>query len=588
MSLTDANVPDVALITSKPIEPKDKGGYEVFGPIQMGQFRMRYMTLKLEYMSKWWNRHRDVARYINPRRGFFDGYIPNYNLQIDHKLVIDGTPQRCIRTGAAGMQSGLSTPDQLWFQLGLPDKDMEKWSPIKEWLEQVRDILMRIFADSNLYETLHQSYEEEFLFGTSAFQIDEDFDTVMRCRAFTAGEYYLGNDAKGRLNAFARFHWMTVDQIVNEFGWKNCSTRIQNAYSAGRRDDFFQLFSIIQENTTKDEGKLGWEGMKYNRVCWEADLQDDKCLDRGGYNEFPVVATRWDLTTTADTYGVGPGMYAIGDVKSSYRMKKEIWLAEAKKVSPPVMIHSSVQGIPNMEPNGVTYTSSATPDVGAKAAYQVDSDTKGATELWGITKQDLREWFYTDLFQTMISAPDDTKKTAAEIAARHEAMLRLLGPVLERQYGKFKALINRAFMIGFRARTFPPPPREIQGMPLIPRFISVLAQAQQMVKGNAIERGMSFLNNMMPTFPEAKDNVDIDVVAREYLSVVGVPASAIRSPDAVQAIRDQQAQKQQQLEQQQTALAAVSAAKNLSGTPVGDRSALEHLVGSQPGQAGNA
>src|SRR6267154_3538898 len=176
MSTTDGSTPDASYISAKPLEPKDNGGYERFGKIDMGQFRMRYMTMKLEYMSKWWQRHRDVARYINPRRGFFDGYIPNYNLQIDHKLVIDGTPQRCIRTGAAGMQSGLSTPDQLWFVLGLPDKDMEKWSPVKEWLEAVRDILMRIFADSNVYETLHQSYEEEFLFGTSSFQIDEDFD----------------------------------------------------------------------------------------------------------------------------------------------------------------------------------------------------------------------------------------------------------------------------------------------------------------------------------------------------------------------------------------------------------------------------
>lgn len=570
-----------------PVMPWDKGDYEVLDREDLAPYRLRFSTMKLEYMSKWYQQQRDVSRFINPKRGFFEGYVPNWNAQIDHKLIISGKPRRCVRTLAAGMQSGLSTPSRPWWVMGLPDQDLEKFGPVKEWLQIVRDVMMRVFGRSNVYHSFHQTYEELGMFGTGAFGLHEDFEDVIRARSYTAGEYYLSNDFTGRVNGFARSIWKTVDNCVTEYGWKNCSNKTQLAYKAGQRDTFVQLYELCEANTTMIEGKIGFEGMKYRQITWEANAEPDKMLGRGGYNEFPNICPRWDTVTTADTYGIGPGAYAIGDVKSTYRLKKDLLLGVNKKVDPPVIINGTVQGHANMNPGGITRSSSQTPNPGAQPAYQVDIDLKDGQAFLESFYRDLDEEFYTDLFAAMLST-DATQKTAAEIAARHEEKLLLLGPVLERVFAEmFDPTIDRSFMICLRAGLIPPPPREIMGMKLTPRYVSLLAQAQQMVATAANEKGLAFLGNVSAINPAALDVVNFDEMTREEMTALGVSEKCMNGPEVVAEIRKQRAKQAEQAQAQHDAMAAVVAAKNLGGTPLGDSNALGHLTGIHP-TAGNA
>lgn len=564
-----------------PVEVWDKNDYDVLPAEDLASYRLRWSTMKLEYMSKWYANHRDVSRSINPKRGFFEGYVPNWNAQIDHKLIITGKPRRCVRTLAAGMQSGLSTPSRPWWVMGLPDRDLEKYGPVKEWLQIVRDVMMRVFGRSNIYHSFHQTYEELGMFGTGAFGIYEDFQTVLRSKSYTAGEYYLSNDDSGRVNGFARQFWMTIDQVVNKFGWKNCSNKTQLAYKAGQRDTFILVHELCEGNTTRVEGKIGFEGMKYRQVTWESDAQD-KLLAKGGYNEFPNICPRWDTVTTADTMGVGPGMYSLGDVKSTYRLKKDLLLGVAKKVAPPVIISGAVQGHVNMDPNGITRSSSQVANPGATPAYQVDIDIKDGAEFLQSFYRDLEEEFYTDLFAAMLST-DATQKTAAEIAARHEEKLLLLGPVLERVFSEmFDPTIDRSFMICLRAGLIPPPPPEIMGMHLTPRYVSLLAQAQQMVGVAANEKGLAFLGNLSAINPAALDVVNFDELAREEMEALGVSERCMNSPEQVQQSRAIKAKQQQAIQAQHDAMAATVAAKNLAASPLGDSNALGHLTGIHP------
>jgi len=571
-----------------PVQVWDKGDYKVFPRESLAPFQLRWSTMRLEFMSKWYQQYRDASRYINPKRGFFEGYIPNWNAQIDHRLIISGKPRRCVRTLAAGMQSGLSTPSRPWFLLGLPDQDLEKYGPVKQWLQTVRDIILRVYARSNIYHSFHHTYEELGQFGTGAFGIHEDYDTVLRTRSYTVGEYYLSVDEHGRVNGFARQYWKTIDNIVNEYGWKNCSQKTQTAYKAGQRDTFQQLYELCEANTTRIEGKIGFEGMKFRQVTWEADAPPDQMLYKGGYNEFPNVCPRWDTVTTADTMGVGPGLYSIGDVKSTYRLKKDLLIGVQKKVDPPVIINGSVQGHANMTPGGITRSSSTVANPGAQPAYQVDIDLKDGAEFLQSFYRDLDEEFYTDLFAAMLST-DRTQKTAAEIAARHEEKLLLLGPVLERVFSEmFDPTIDRSFAIMLRAGLIPPPPPEIQGMDMTPRYISLLAQAQQMVATASNEKGLAFMGNMAGIKPDALDVVNFDEMTREEMTALGVSEKAMNSPEVVDQIRQDRAKQVAQAQAQHDAMAAVMAAKNLGETKLGDSNALGHMTGIHPTQGGMA
>ena len=543
--------------------------------------------LKLEAMSKWYQRWRDLSRYINPKRGFFEGYVPNYNAQIDYRLIIDDNPAAYARILAAGMQSGLTSPALPWFKSGLGNPELEAVEENKLWLSDVDKVLFDIFGRSNFYDCTHQTYEEIGLFGTGSFGMFEDYKTVIRCRSHTIGEYYLSIDQHGRVNGFARQFWMTADQMVNEFGWKNVSVMVQNTYRANNRDQFFLVYTMCEENSTRISNNSSFRGMEYRSVTWEAQGAFNKVLRVRGYREFPYMCPRWDTTTTADVYGIGPGWYALGNIKMLYRMQKDSLLAINKVADPPVQVDASVEGNANMLPGGVTRSNAlGVPNAGVRPAYQVQPDIKAIEAKIDATDRKIASRFYADLFLMMINSTD-SDKTAREIVERHEEKLFMLGPVIGRvKSDMLDPAYARAFAIASRAGLIRPAPRGIQGMQITPVYISILAQAQKMVGTASIENEMAFAGAVIARFPEAADVINPDEAIREHASLVGAPPKMINSPDAVAQKRAARAQMAADAQAKEDAAALAEGAKTLSETTVGGGNALGHILGvggHQPG-----
>jgi hypothetical protein len=187
--------------------------------------------------------------------------------------------------------------------------------------------------------------------------------------------------------------------------------------------------------------------------------------------------------------------------------------------------------------------------------------------------------FYVDLF-LMMAMSDRRQITATEIAERHEEKLIALGPVVERLGNEYlDPNIERTFELMLYHDQLPPPPEEIQGMPLKVEYISVLAQAQQQVGIGAIEKFMSFTGYAAQFFPEATDKVDVDQALDEVGTMLGVPQRVIVSDEKVAQTRAARAEKQQMAEQVQLGMAGVQAAEQLANTPVSDSTALNNLMG---------
>lgn len=561
---------------SKPLEPE----------VDLSPFQQRWQLMRLEAMSKWYQRWRDLSRYINPKRGFFEGFVPNYNAQYDYKLIIDDNPAHYARVLAAGMQSGLTSPAMPWFRSGVGNPDVEAREDVKLWLAGVDKVMLDIFARSNFYDATHQTYEELGLFGTGSFGIFEDFDTVIRCRSYTIGEYYLGTDYAGRVNAFARQYWMTVDQLVEEYGFNNCSTKTQALYNANTRDTYVLVYTLCEPNTSRIESYEDFKGMKYRSVTWESVAPFERALRVRGYNEFPYVGPRWDVTTTADVYGTGPGWFALGNIKMLYRMQKDSLLAINKVADPPIIVDASVEGVVNMLPGGVTRSSSTVPNSGVRPAYEVRPDIGALESKIQATDRKIAARFYADLFMMMINS-QDTEKTAREIVERHEEKLFMLGPVIGRvKSDMLDPAYHRVFNIAVRAGLIPPAPQIIQGMQLVPQYISILAQAQKMAGTAAIEQESAFVGTLAGAYPEVKDVMDPDEAVREHAAMIGVPPKMIRSQDQVAQIRAARAKQMQDAQAKQDAMAAVQGAAALGKAQVGGGTALGHILGvggEQPG-----
>ncbi len=107
------------------------------------------------------------------------------------------------------------------------------------------------------------------------------------------------------------------------------------------------------------------------------------------------------------------------------------------------------------------------------------------------------EAFYKNLFLMIAEVGDQPNITATQINTMREEKMLMLGPVLERLNDELlDPLIDRVFNIMLKRGMLPPPPKEIQGMPLRVEYISVLAQAQKAMGIGNIERFVGFVGNL--------------------------------------------------------------------------------------------
>ena len=498
-------------------------------------FRQQYDVMKADG-KEWQKTWQELARYIAPTRGFFEGNQVNDGRKIDHRTLIDSDPLLAVEILSAGMMSGLTSPSRSWFELGVDEPQLAKQYAVRSWLHEVRRRMEDVFSRSNLYNTLHGFYQEISVFGTAAFLLEEDFDRVISCRSFTAGEYVLGTDEKGRINSFGREFYLTASQLKNQFGEEHLPEQIKRA-AQEKRSGWFKVLHVIMPNEKADAAKLDKAHMPYVSAYF---TEQGHLLQQGGYREFPVIAARWEIKNNSDIYGRGPGWKALGDIKMLQKMQKTKLIALDKNTNPPMMVSSNVQGEVNLLPGGLTRYNGTT-DAAVKPAYQVPVDLQALEHCIEKVKQTIRSQFFADVF-LMISAQNFTHMTATEVAERHQEKMLVLGPVLERLKNELlDPLIERTFAIMFRRGVIPVPPPEIEGENMKIQYVSMIAQAQKQSGMAALQQGISFTASLAQAQPQVLDKIDFDAALEEGLTLLGVP-QLLRSTQDTQLLRQQRTQ----------------------------------------------
>jgi hypothetical protein len=554
----------------------------------------RFNNLKLEG-QKWYGAWRDLSLYLNPTRGFFFNAVPSSGYKIDHSVVIDGYAARCIRDLASGMISGLTSPSRPWFKLEIEDPDLMEYDPVKRYFDECQLRMHSVLAKSNIYECLHMIYQELATFGTSAMFLMEDYEDVIRGRVFTIGEYFLGQGPENRVNTFARQYWMTVAQMVKEFGLENCSPSVRNDFAVHNTERWVRIIHLIEPNDERIPEYSDFRNMEYRSVYFEDNSMQNTYLQVGGFEEFPVMAARWELTTTADTYGRCPGWHVLGDDKMLQKEQREKLLILAKVGNPPVQVDASVQNV-NTLPGGVTRSSSVLPNAGVRPTYQVAPNISEIREDILEIKKAMDDWYHRDLFRMLLNeASRPANVTATEIAEKQSERLSMISPVVTK-FGNehLKPMLSREYNIMNKFGLLPPPPKEISGMEIRVQYVSILAQAQRMIGITALEQDINFGMAMAKGTGDVSvlDNYNLDEIAQEHSKAIGNPAKTRNAPDVVVAKRkaraDAQAKAANAVAMSQMAAGAKdagAAAKDLSQAPLGTNSALDKLLSGIKGSA---
>jgi hypothetical protein len=479
---------------------------------------------------------------------------------------------------------------------------------VKEWLELARARMSTAFLRSNLYNVLPICYGDLGVFGTGAIYIEEDFEgEVMRFYPFPVGSYWISQDKKLKVNTFYREFRMTVRQVIEKFGrkengeieWKKFSQHVRNQYDRHQFEAWVDIAHAIIPNQDFDATKLESQFKKYSSIYYErgqigdginqyiSDHDDTRYLSISGYDYFPVLAPRWEVTGE-DVYGTDcPGMVALGDIKQLQTGEKKALQALEKTINPPMTGPTSLKNQKaSLLPGDITYVDGREGQQGFRAVHEVNFNIQGMEAKQEQVRARIQRAFFEDLF-LMLAQSDRRQITAREIEERHEEKLLALGPVLEQlNQDLLDPLIDIAFGILVNQGLIPPPPESIAGEELKVEYISVMAQAQKLVGVGTVERFAGFVGQAATFQPEILDKVDFDQMVDVYGDMTSVQPSIIRTDEAVAEMRQQRAQEQQQAQQMEMAQQGSQAAKNLSETKLDEDSALGAMLANNGDETG--
>lgn len=521
---------------------------------------------------------RELSDYISPRSSRFLVSDANRDNRRNTSIV-DPTCTLAERTLSSGMMSGITSPARPWFTLSVSDPAMKDYGPVKVWLEDVQRRMNEVFNKSNLYQSLPIVYAQLGTYGTAAMAILEDDEDIIRTYPFPIGSYYVSNSARLSVDTVFREFRMTTRQLVEQFGLDNVSETVKGQWSTQTTEAWHDVIHAVYPNVNRQTGKMDAKNKRYKSVYFEK-AGDDKILRESGFDEFPILAPRWEVNGE-DAYGSNcPGMTALGQVKALQLEQKRKSQLIDKATNPPMVGPSSLksQRVSQL-PGAVTYVDQLTGQDGLKPLYMVNPNTADLLNDIQDTRDIIRSSYFVDLFLMLQNINTRSMPVEAVNELREEKLL-MLGPVLERLNDEFlDPLIDRAFAIMQRKGMLPPAPEVLQGTALRIEYISVMAQAQKSIGVNSMERFVGFVGRMAQAKPEALDKINVDKIIDNYGDSIGVSPSVIVPDEEVQKIRQARAEQIQQQQQMQMAQAAVAGAKDLSQANLEGQNALSAIAG---------
>lgn len=561
--------------------------------------RLRGTVLALDSEFEQWRPHyQELAKYFLPRRyvwlaekmitastetsslALSTAQIAR-NQKARNSSILDPTGTKALRTLAAGLLNGITSPTRPWLKLRSTTFTSPETTPqaVKAYYEESSRRMLTVLAETNFYNSLAILYLDLSCFATASMLVYEDFDEIVRFYNSPMGEFRLAQDERRTVNTFTRTFYMKLHQLIGQFGEANLDPKHRADIQEGGEalQKYVAVTHLIEPNTPGRPESLP-PSFAFREFYWEQNRTDGGLLAHNGFREKPGAWPRWELTGN-DVYGVGPCMDALPDVIQLQHETLRKAQALDKLVNPPVVAESFMQqNRSSLLPGSVTYApSSAT--FGARAVYTVQPPLGEITRDISAIQLRIGETLHNDLFR-MISQLE-TVRSATEIDARKEEKLVLLGAVLERfENEALDPIIRRVYNIMKRKELLPEPPPEIEDEDIQVQYVSILADAQRAVGTVSTERFLQVVGNLAAIAPDVLASVNFDELIRDYADRLNVPALGINDRETAQATRDQQQELTAARESANVGKDLSTAAQNLSNTDLGGgQNAIQRLLG---------
>ena len=513
----------------------------------------RLLNNRVNWESLW----QEVLKYVTPRKAWVTRVRETAGERPDSDLF-DTTARRANQTLAAGFHGNMTSPSTKWFNLRLQDPALNKVNEIKLWLADAENKVLDVLNSSNFNEQIHESYIDLGSVGTSVMLVEEDVLDIIRFRTIFIEEIVIDENAEERVDVIYRKYKMSAKAAFDLWGERS-GKKTKELMDNDKWDEKVTFIHCVRPRGKRDPSKSNSINMPFSSTHVELDSRS--IVAEGGFNEFPYMVTRFNKVA-GDMYGYSPGVILLPDIKMVNAMAKTLIKAAQKIVDPPLIMPHDGFLLPLITtPGGLNYKLSG--NVNDKIEPLV---TNGNIPIGRDMINDYRlainNGFFTDLFLLLA---DRKNMTATEVQERIAEKMIMLGPVIGRlQSEMLDPIIERSFGILLRNNVLFPPPPVLQGRKLVVEYVSPLALAQRREAITSVSSLLNLSAGMAQFIPEVIDKIDGDKVIDEAAEIFGVSPEIIRDADQVAAIREDRAEREQELAKIQLAKEVVDAEKTLS------------------------
>ena len=564
--------------------PTQERGYQA----KRKRLAKRWGALKAE-RATWDATTQDIADYLAPGHARFLTSDRNQGQRRDRKIY-DDTGGEAVRVLQAGLMSYGTSPARDWFQLAVSDPDLGKSYAVKLWLQECGDIIRSAFNRSNVYQALPHIYRSEAVFGTACALLVEDEETDIHIYPITVGQFCLAQDDRWQVNTMFREFDLTVEQVVHRWGIENVSQRVRLLYEVEQNYDApVTICHAIEPRRVRSEYSDTKDNMPFLSCYFEKGCDEDIVLSEGGFEDFPVLAPRWDIDG-GDVYGYGPGRLALGAIKSLQHMQYSLAVAVDKGLDPPLSLPTALKGTEvDSNPGGRVYVDATSPNNGVRSMYESPFQIEPMQMTIDDRRRQIRRFFHADLFQMLDGLSNTTERTKYELQIRREETLQLLGPVYTRQTEELhRPLVEQTFKILQRRGKIPPHPQELDGQSVGVEFVSILAQAAKSVGITSMQTYALALGNIaaLGNGKEAiLDRLDEDAYADAVADLAGVDQRVVRPLEDANELRQARNAAMAAKEQQAAMAEQAKMARDLAAAPTGtgDQNALTDVMSGLQG-----
>lgn len=521
----------------------------------------RYSRLKGIRDGYWLDAWREVRQYV----------YPSYS---DHRTeggvrgqeIFDTTAIEARKRLAAGMYNWLAPPDKRWFELVAQNEDLAKDEDVKRFFAEVTSRIAFAMANSNWPSTLIQVLNN-LACGLDATIYIEDGGPgqSISFRSYPVETVCFAENARGEVDTLFREYDMTARQMRQQFEDGLPEEIAAEAKSDSTADNVRKVLHVIMPRPVRNEDMADAKNMPWADLY--IDMKTRRTVFEGGHDEQPFAVCHFEKSDN-ETYGRGPGMDKLPDIKMLNRMRQAYIVAAEHQADPSYLV-----------PDGSLVDRDFNRDPGSLVVYKAGLDgakpevlpqTANLARAYQDIEEErakIREGFYWDIFDPLGNLKSIT---ATEAEIRNEGKLVPFAPISGNlQTELFKPVIHRVFSILMRHGELPQAPAALaEDGEYKVEFVSKIALSMKKIESLAWLQTEAALANMAQLKPDIMDNFDLDAVSRDIAAANGANPKWIRSARDRDQDREARAQVMQEQEQaSRIAEAAKAMGNNLTKSP---------------------